>query len=641
MTDKKETKLIPLEKLVSSKLNSRKIFNEQEIKELSESIAEVGLINNINVRPIPETDKYEIVAGERRKRAYILLNKKEIPSDVYNYTDDEADAIQLAENIQRKELSIMEEAEALKKLHKSIKSFEKVAEKVNKSIPYVLGRIELLSLIPQIKKKVNDETIPAPIAVTISRYNEEAQKAIYGKFFQHNEVDVPTKKALMDFISNDVHIPLNNAPFDLEDKILNKKMGACTDCHFNTGYGQSLFNDITEESCCTKGSCYHLKVKSHLQNRINEIVKDGKNAVLLSLKNFYSYYGNDFSPITEQMKGETKLNLKDLEVFRAYNFEPAKENDEGAFYALVIHSERNYTGSRLEVGDELWVKRVAQVKKNSGPPRLVDSDVPTEENPIEQRERRMNKRFARENDLDKIEVRKIILKEISMKDLPVSESLKYEIAQETFFSISNNLMILKLYNVKLTAEYENEETGKLDRWRESERKLFDALYKTWIKTDNDLLLFVRNCFTAKHLEIMSERNDVNISNPKHNRTGRLIEIANEYQIPIEEIHKPYIEKRTSERVAELDALVLAKMKFKEKEKEIKSNIKALQKGKTIVLDSAGTVFPEENQKLTPGALKKVDVEILKKVARKIGVKVPKEPEAGTLANEIHSTLKAA
>lgn len=95
-----------------SAYNPRKRFDEESLRELADSIRQKGVLQPINVRPIPDSDKYEIVFGERRYRASQIAGLEEIPVTVSDYSDAEAEEIAITENLQRKDVSPMEEADA-------------------------------------------------------------------------------------------------------------------------------------------------------------------------------------------------------------------------------------------------------------------------------------------------------------------------------------------------------------------------------------------------------------------------------------------------------------------------------------------------------------------------------------------------
>lgn len=130
--------------VLPNRFQPRVKFNEDAIIELAESIKEHGIIQPIIVRPIG--DKYEIIAGERRYKAARLAGLKKIPAIVNDADDDKSAEIALLENLQRKDLSAIEEAKAYKKLLEKGFTQEKLAVKLSISQSTIANKMRLLSL---------------------------------------------------------------------------------------------------------------------------------------------------------------------------------------------------------------------------------------------------------------------------------------------------------------------------------------------------------------------------------------------------------------------------------------------------------------------------------------------------------------
>jgi len=131
----------------------RKVFNEEKISELADSIKEHGIIQPLVVRKAEIG--YEIVAGERRYRAARKAELKQVPCIVRELTDEQNMFLAIIENMQREDLNPIEEAEAI---HKLIETYgltqEQVSKSVGKSRPYVTNSLRLLKLPEEIKEMV-------------------------------------------------------------------------------------------------------------------------------------------------------------------------------------------------------------------------------------------------------------------------------------------------------------------------------------------------------------------------------------------------------------------------------------------------------------------------------------------------------
>lgn len=141
-------KEIPVEFLQRGRYQPRRDFAEDKLAELAESIKAQGLMQPIVVRPVGEK-RYEIIAGERRWRAAQLAGLEKVPCVIKDVADDAALAMSLIENIQREDLSPMEEAIALNRLQEEFTlTHQEVADAVGKSRATVTNLLRLLALAP-------------------------------------------------------------------------------------------------------------------------------------------------------------------------------------------------------------------------------------------------------------------------------------------------------------------------------------------------------------------------------------------------------------------------------------------------------------------------------------------------------------
>ncbi|MEC9490099.1 MAG: ParB/RepB/Spo0J family partition protein [Halanaerobiales bacterium] len=133
----------------------RQEFKQSEIEELAQSIKNVGLIQAITVRKAEEENSYELIAGERRLRAAKFLNKEVIPAVIKDLNDQQVAEIALIENLQRKDLNYLEEAQAYQRLLDKFNLTQKeLAESVSKSQSTIANKLRLLNLSDQIREKL-------------------------------------------------------------------------------------------------------------------------------------------------------------------------------------------------------------------------------------------------------------------------------------------------------------------------------------------------------------------------------------------------------------------------------------------------------------------------------------------------------
>ena len=167
------TKVIEIEitKLEANPNQPRKIFNDDAIKELSESIKQHGVIQPIIVSQT--VDKFMVIAGERRLRASMLANLKTIPCIIKNYTERQIKEVALIENLQREDLNPLEAARAIKQLMEEYKlTQETVSEKIGKSRSNVANLLRLLNLHPEVLKLIEENKLTAGHARVLASLND-------------------------------------------------------------------------------------------------------------------------------------------------------------------------------------------------------------------------------------------------------------------------------------------------------------------------------------------------------------------------------------------------------------------------------------------------------------------------------------
>ena len=162
---------IPVDEIRSNPHQPREYFDEESLRELSESIKEHGLIEPIIVKK--SIKGYDLVAGERRTKAARLAGLTKIPAIIRDFTDQQMMEIALIENIQREDLSPIEEATAYKNyIDATGLTQEEVANKFGKSRSYITNLLGLLSLPKYVQKEVMNGTISMSHARVLSKIDD-------------------------------------------------------------------------------------------------------------------------------------------------------------------------------------------------------------------------------------------------------------------------------------------------------------------------------------------------------------------------------------------------------------------------------------------------------------------------------------
>lgn len=173
-TPKEEIVSVKLSDLRSNPYQPRKIFDQAALDELSQSIKEHGVFQPIIIKP--SIKGYEIVAGERRVKASIQAGLDEIPAIIRDFNDDEMMEIALLENLQRENLTCIEEAEAYQKIRVSLNlTQEELAKRIGKSRSYITNTIGLLKLPEETKQLINENKISMGHAKILSKLENKEQ----------------------------------------------------------------------------------------------------------------------------------------------------------------------------------------------------------------------------------------------------------------------------------------------------------------------------------------------------------------------------------------------------------------------------------------------------------------------------------
>lgn len=155
LTKAESIESIRLKSITVNPYQPRKLFDENAIQELSESIKEHGILQPIIVRKVGTI--YEIVVGERRFRAAKLAGLAEIPAVIRQLTDEESMEMAILENLQREDLTPIEEAEAYQKLMDNLSlTQEQLAFRLGKSRPHIANHIRLLTLPEKVRNMITD-----------------------------------------------------------------------------------------------------------------------------------------------------------------------------------------------------------------------------------------------------------------------------------------------------------------------------------------------------------------------------------------------------------------------------------------------------------------------------------------------------
>ena len=237
--EEKNVKLISIEEIVPNRFQPRQIFGEKELNELADSIKEHGIIQPLIVRPLG--DKYEIIAGERRYKAASIAGLYNVPVIVLEKDDNESAELAIIENIQRKDLTPIEEAKSYQKLLNRGLTQEEIAKKLGIAQPTVANKLRLLSLPDEVQEALLNTRISERHARALLRLEnvsdqlnllnriineklnvkqtEEEINKILGIFNVEEKIEEPKEEIeLFDVEENNSYDPVKDTNEDIEIK---------------------------------------------------------------------------------------------------------------------------------------------------------------------------------------------------------------------------------------------------------------------------------------------------------------------------------------------------------------------------------------------------------------------------------------
>lgn len=189
--------LLPISSIIKNPYQPRIVFDEEKLQELSQSIKENGVLQPIIVRK-SSIIGYEILAGERRFRASQLAGLTEIPAIVRYLTDDEMMTLAILENLQRDDLTVLDEARSLQNLvTKQGLTHAQVAEKLGKSRPYVSNAIRTLSLPESILQLIEDKKISQGHARLLLSLSQAEQQIAWASRIDREQLSVKALSQLL------------------------------------------------------------------------------------------------------------------------------------------------------------------------------------------------------------------------------------------------------------------------------------------------------------------------------------------------------------------------------------------------------------------------------------------------------------
>ena len=409
--------LVAVANIQPSNYNPRKRFDETGLDELAESIKQQGVLQPITVRPIANTGRYEVVFGERRYRATVIAGSEEIPAIISELSDEEAQEMAVTENLQRKDVTPTEEANAYKQLIDSGRhTVETLSVLFGKSENYIRTRLNFSTLIPELAELLDADIITISVASEICRYGEDVQREVYENHLKegilhHSSWRGRKAKEIAELIEQKFTIDLERYAFDKTE---------CASCRHNTN-NLLLFNDGGCGQCANR-ACLSEMNAAFLKEKAMQIVQQQPDITLCrdpyftnettverliasgydveTINNCITFPKSPIVPLIEDYDNSEDYEeaLKDYEEEQADYIEICNEisrrNEAGEITLYAKIGERDITLCYVE-------KTAAQIAGSDKAAQTIAAQIAE----LEQKDKR-NKEIAAENIVD--DVKKVI-----------------------------------------------------------------------------------------------------------------------------------------------------------------------------------------------------------------------------------------
>ncbi len=294
--------------------------------ELVESIRAKGILQPLLARPHPTIpDYYDLRAGERRYRAGLAAGLQDLPVIVRHMDDRTAMEITVLENLQRQDLSPLEEARGIRSLLDSGHTPAEIAAELGKSPGWIARRAKLLTLTAAWRKFADKHHAPAAHLELIARYPAEIQDRLADTILDshddgHSHFFGPDSLSTLKEELADIMHELRLAPFPTDDELLHPVAGSCTACPKRSGCQPDLFTQDTQGDACLDTDCWSAKRKAHLTRQEAALRQEHPN--LIKVLGPQAGYRSD-----------------DRNILSSYDYKIVKPTTAGAVPALIVRGQ--------------------------------------------------------------------------------------------------------------------------------------------------------------------------------------------------------------------------------------------------------------------------------------------------------------
>ncbi len=272
---------IAIARLRPSPFNPRKTFRPEALADLTASVQAVGILTPLIARPHPtEADAFELAAGHRRFTVASAIGLPTVPVIVREYSDDDLREVLIIENLQRADVSALEEADALQALIDGGRTVAQAAERIGRDVRFVRRRLALRNLAPVARELLEQDKISLGVAQVLASADHETQARVIEDDLSWNleQGRAINVGDVVDAITSD-SLELAQAPWDLADATLHTPAGACATCPKRTGHQAELLPEMAGDDRCLDATCFDAKRESHSARVVHQLRRNHKRVL--------------------------------------------------------------------------------------------------------------------------------------------------------------------------------------------------------------------------------------------------------------------------------------------------------------------------------------------------------------------------
>ena len=380
---------IPVAEIHPSDDNPRSDIDEESVKELAESVRVYGILQPVTIRPDEEhgteASPWVMVSGHRRLLACKMLGFETIPAIIRDdISDDKAYDIMVVENLQRKDLTPLDEAAAFKSLVDAYPttgyqgtSIKELAARFGKSEKYIKGRLALNELVPELRDCLKANTLTLGAAIYLSALTMD-QQLEFLKYSSPIMSESDSEAVLVPMSIDDVKDFIDDSSDRLSDKSFmedpdekwNTRMCKCAGCPFNSESQGALFAELVSPGECSNESCMKDKTLAYARHIIDYWMPNLKHAnqflepgdVVVRFEKEPHFY-HDTNGEQRKCYDELKAKVDEFGLFKGNNlnriWDPDPEERKGAIRVINLQN--------LVAGDQGYFEYYRPAKASSDP----------------------------------------------------------------------------------------------------------------------------------------------------------------------------------------------------------------------------------------------------------------------------------